>query len=357
MASQTPVCLYNKYGYCKHKEMCRKRHVNEMCEKTSCEVYKCTSRHPKICKFFWNQGHCKFDPCAFLHKDNDNSIWRIKQEHEVLQEKVNSIDKALTDLNKQENETQSSIDKISEVKSKLEDREHELDSLQKLVHETNVKFENLQTEIEKKFKSFEESLNILKKCVLEKDILIETLENKLNEKLDKNTTKVKCSKCNFEGSSKHGLKVHMARKHTLHFDSKSKKCELCDKDFENVREIKKHLKTHSYKKVEFKCVECDFVGASEETMEVHYGKSHSDSFECGICEYKAETFENLEIHLVTCEIFKCRYCDFNEKNLSEFKKHTAKEHNPGQFHTILHYKMDRTNQNEVCCNTLGWDKI
>ena len=79
--------------------------------------------------------------------------------------------------------------------------------------------------------------------------------------------------------------------------------------------------------------------------------------ECGICEYKAETFDGLEIHLVTCEIFKCRYCDFNEKNLSEFKKHTAKEHNPGQFHTILHYKMDRTNQNEVCCNTLGWDKI
>ena len=79
MASGTPVCLYNKYGYCKHKEMCRKRHVNEMCEKTSCEVYKCTSRHPKICKFFWNHGHCKFDPCAFLQKDNENFlIYKLK---------------------------------------------------------------------------------------------------------------------------------------------------------------------------------------------------------------------------------------------------------------------------------------
>ena len=95
--------------------------------------------------------------------------------------------------------------------------------------------------------------------------------------------------------------------------------------------MKKHLKTHSYKKVEFKCIECDFVGSSEETMEVHYGKNHSDSFECGICEYKAETLENLEIHLVTCEIFKCLYCIYSDKNLSEFKKHTTKEHDPRQF--------------------------
>ena len=55
-----------------------------------------------------------------------------------------------------------------------------------------------------------------------------------------------------------------------------------------MRVMKKYLKTHTYKKIEFQCVECDFVGAIEETMEVHYGKNHSDSFECGICEYKAE---------------------------------------------------------------------
>ena len=183
------------------------------------------------------------------------------------------------------------------------------------------------------------------------------MENKLNEKPDKNATKVKCNKCDFEGNSKHGLKVHMARKHTIHLDNKSRKCELCEQEFENEKEMKKHLKTHSYKKVEFKCVDCDFVGASEQTMDVHYGKKHSDSFECGICDYKAESYEQLEIHLFTCEIFKCRYCEFSEKNLSEFKRHTVKEHSPGQFHTLFHYKMDRTNQNEVCCNIISWETI
>ena len=92
-------------------------------------------------------------------------------------------------------------------------------------------------------------------------------------------------------------------------------------------------------------------------MEVHYGKNHSDSFECGICDYKAETFEQLKIHLCTCEIFKCRDCDFSEKNLSEFIKHTTKEHKPGQFHTFFHYKLDRINQNEVCCSIINWNKI
>jgi hypothetical protein len=78
-----------------------------------------------------------------------------------------------------------------------------------------------------------------------------------------------CSICELEGNSKHGLKVHMARKHTLHLDNKSRKCELCEKKFENEKEMKRHLKTHSYKKVDVKCVDCDSVGASEETMEVY----------------------------------------------------------------------------------------
>ena len=183
------------------------------------------------------------------------------------------------------------------------------------------------------------------------------MQNNLNDKSEQTETKVKCSKCEFQGISKHGLKVHMARMHTLCLDKELRKCELCEEEFDNEKEMRKHLKSHSYKKIEFKCVHCDFVGGSEETMEVHNGKKHSDSFECGICDYKAESYEQLELHLFTCEIFKCRYCDFSEKSLSDFKKHTTKKHTPTEFHTLFHYKMDRTNQNEVCCNIINWAKI
>ena len=46
--------------------------------------------------------------------------------------------------------------------------------------------------------------------------------------------------------------------------------------------------------------------------------SHNETFECGICDYKTETYEQLEKHLFTFEIFQCRYCDFSDKNISDF---------------------------------------
>ena len=35
-----------------------------------------------------------------------------------------------------------------------------------------------------------------------------------------------------------------------------------------------------------------FFGQSQETMEVHIGKTHTDTFECGLCAVKLEIFKN-----------------------------------------------------------------
>ena len=41
-------CLYSKYGYCKYKEQCTKRHYTEKCEELGdCKgVRVCPRRHP-----------------------------------------------------------------------------------------------------------------------------------------------------------------------------------------------------------------------------------------------------------------------------------------------------------------------
>ena len=57
--------------------------------------------------------------------------------------------------------------------------------------------------------------------------------------------------------------------------------------------MKVHMKTHSYKRAEFKCEECEFCGESELTMEVHLGKNHGEIFECGMCGFVAKDLENL----------------------------------------------------------------
>ena len=53
----TPViCRFNQHGYYRYQEMCRKQHINENCENSSC--YK--KMHPKICTFFRDYLFCKF---------------------------------------------------------------------------------------------------------------------------------------------------------------------------------------------------------------------------------------------------------------------------------------------------------
>ena len=86
-----------------------------------------------------------------------------------------------------------------------------------------------------------------------------------------------------------------------------KKCDLCDQDLENEKELKKHLKTHSYKEAKFQCEDCEFVGKTRETMNVHIGRYHTDQFECGICEKNLGNSEGLETHLNTCEKYRCRW--------------------------------------------------
>ena len=83
MATQN-VCKWNKYGYCKHGDMCKKLHVNDICENSSCKIMCCLKRHPKPCKFYAIYKRCKFDPCAFLHVENTNSFEYLKKERKRL---------------------------------------------------------------------------------------------------------------------------------------------------------------------------------------------------------------------------------------------------------------------------------
>ena len=40
MATQS-VYEFNKFGFCKYKEMCRKKHVGELCENLNCDIKTC----------------------------------------------------------------------------------------------------------------------------------------------------------------------------------------------------------------------------------------------------------------------------------------------------------------------------
>ena len=127
-----------------------------------------------------------------------------------------------------------------------------------------------------------------------------------------------------------------------------KKCEVCEKEMNNKQEMQRHLKTHSYKRAQFKCEECEFICERELTMEVHLGKFHDNNFECGLCGFLANSEDNLNMHLVTCEIYICDRCHKRFKTISELKSHyTSDKIVYEKFDKVLHAKVGRKEDSEV----------
>ena len=106
------------------------------------------------------------------------------------------------------------------------------------------------------------------------------------------------------------------------------------------------MKSHSYKGVDFKCEECDFLGINETTMEVHFGREHSDNIECGLCDFLAKDLIDLDTHLSTCEIYKCGDCNLVTKTLGNMKTHIEKDHQGKINFQFIHNKQNRTNKKE-----------
>ena len=193
MANQS-VCSWYTYGYCRHREGCRKRHVKENCEERTCDIYSCIKRHPKNCKFYWNYERCKFNPCAFLHKNNNENVESIKEENKRIALKLLAIDKELKELEIKAKVSEFIIDKLAQVENKFE------------------------------------HLTIIEKKMNDKDLIIDNLVAKVNE-LEKRIT---CSYCDFQALSEQGLKVHMKRKHTLTgSETYPRNCEICDIQIES----------------------------------------------------------------------------------------------------------------------------
>ena len=43
----TLICKYNQTGFCKYREGCKNKHVNDKCEKSKCDEKDCEKKTPK----------------------------------------------------------------------------------------------------------------------------------------------------------------------------------------------------------------------------------------------------------------------------------------------------------------------
>ena len=259
MAAPT-LCIFNKFGFCKFGERCRRHHRNTICQERSCEITSCRQRHPKICKYFRNFGRCKFDPCAFKHEvvTKENIHEDVVKEIKVISEKIASLESEIINKNQQ----------IEEMSNKINNLERKLDS------QTNEKV--LLEKLEEKLKYFEEKFELVDKttetfsnfvrtsCSSIDDLVVElnddigniTIENDDENDLTRtfeNPFSLKCNICEFVAKSERGLKSHKTRKH--------ENCNWCDFICEERSEMEKHkMGKHT-------------IQYSKEVLEGYMGKS------------------------------------------------------------------------------------
>ena len=147
------------------------------------------------------------------------------------------------------------------------------------------------------------------------------------------------------------MKSHISKKHKKEEEVDKyiypKQCDLGDFICNNSKELRKHMRTHSYRHATYKCAMCEFVGGEEIDMEVHNAKMHSDKFDCGLCEFEGKDFETLDIHLTTCECYICGLCEEKFKQISTVKEHFGTKHKESKtssFYGVRHFKPSRQNK-------------
>ena len=120
---------------------------------------------------------------------------------------------------------------------------------------------------------------------------------------------------------------HEQKQKEFQENDSSQQCTFCDFVFSDERQMKKHMGTHSYSLVQYKCDLCEFfMGYDEIDMDVHAAKLHGDKFECGLCEHEAKDNEDLAMHLSTCEYYKCEECGEKIWKFTSIKEHFLSKH-------------------------------
>ena len=346
--NQKRKCVYHDRGYCKFGDKCHNQHPDKVCSK-NCFNEDCEFRHPNPCKYGQRCLFNKKNICVYSHETfpcNANSENDLE-----LKKKVFDMEKKLKEIEAKETNIEPiNIGIAKQVDKKVESLENKMKTFLKVIEEKDSRISSLEKKLENLEKRSKEEKS-------QKDKKIKDLENLL-KKPQNNQREVEqfdCTQCEFTTTSKQGLKTHVKRKHTEIISEKyPKTCELCDAKVNDMKELKLHMKTHSYKESNFQCEDCDFCGPNEYTMEVHTGRYHctSPDYECGLCDFQAKNVGILETHLSTCEIYECDLCYFRVTQISEMKSHMEAKHVHSNAR-IWHVKIDRNND-EIMDKSKHW---
>ena len=263
-------CQFQKYGFCKFRELCKKKHFTEICDKLSrCrEIKQCQKRHPKNCKRFASGSGCRHDKkCAYNH-----TVEEMKKKIEILENIVADL------TNKEVSKENEKMEQLEVVVKALVRKVLSLESGLKVMksnktacHEEPFLFVKKESESEKveeekgdkekkpettkeasqasSSKKIKETTNKVKdknKFSKRKDNKVSVfkfgaearknvLDGKESEEKETTSTEFKCDLCSYKAQKLKTLKKHIDSKHT------EQNCKVCRKEFKTSMELVTHV--------------------------------------------------------------------------------------------------------------------
>uniref|UniRef100_A0A6I8Q5Q1 Zinc finger protein 711 n=1 Tax=Xenopus tropicalis TaxID=8364 RepID=A0A6I8Q5Q1_XENTR len=136
-----------------------------------------------------------------------------------------------------------------------------------------------------------------------------------------------CPHCDHKSTNSSDLKRHIISVHTKDFPHK---CDVCDKGFHRPSELKKHSETHKGKKIH-QCRHCDFKTSDPFILSGHILSVHTKDlpFKCKKCKRGFRIQPELKKHMKTHsgkKVYQCQYCEYSTTDASGFKRHVISIH-------------------------------
>ncbi|CAI5772353.1 finger X-chromosomal [Podarcis lilfordi] len=136
-----------------------------------------------------------------------------------------------------------------------------------------------------------------------------------------------CLHCDHKSSNSSDLKRHIISVHTKDYPHK---CDMCDKGFHRPSELKKHVAVHKGKKLH-QCRHCDFKIADPFVLSRHILSVHTKDlpFRCKRCKKGFKLQMELKKHMKTHsgrKVYQCEFCEYSTTDASGFKRHVISIH-------------------------------
>ncbi|KAM4660475.1 zinc finger protein 711 isoform 1-T3 [Amazona ochrocephala] len=148
-----------------------------------------------------------------------------------------------------------------------------------------------------------------------------------------------CPHCDHKSTNSSDLKRHIISVHTKDFPHK---CEVCEKGFHRPSELKKHSETHKGKKIH-QCRHCDFKTSDPFVLSGHILSVHTKDlpFKCKRCKRGFRQQNELKKHMKTHsgrKVYQCQYCEYSTTDASGFKRHVISIHTKDYPHRCEYCK-------------------